>query len=155
MVYDHFVFREIDSCWELLLTQAFLSFIERLFIKAFLPHRHGSEMHKLMNEMESQKELLLTYEQTLTHKDSIVTNITHAIHKQVCCTFLSVTYLSSRVANGIIKLNGMKWMIKRDNLLCLYNESHLLRNQTIAACPCVFISFSKQIYSFGDKLMKK
>lgn len=44
--------------------------------------RHGIEMHKLMNEMESQKELLLTYEQTLTHKDSIVTNITNAIHKQ-------------------------------------------------------------------------
>lgn len=66
-----------------------MSFIKRLYIKAFLPHRHGSEMHKLMNEMESQKELLLTYEQTLTHKDSIVTNITHAIHKQVCCTFLS------------------------------------------------------------------
>lgn len=42
-------------------------------------------MNKLMNEMESQKELLLTYEQTLIHKDSIVTNITHAIHKQVCC----------------------------------------------------------------------
>lgn len=58
-------------------------------MKTFLPHRHGIEMHKLMNEMESQKELLLTYEQTLTHKDSIVTNITNAIHKQVCFTCLS------------------------------------------------------------------
>ncbi|KAL9985881.1 hypothetical protein ACROYT_G008332 [Oculina patagonica] len=35
-----------------------------------------------MNEMESQKELLLTYEQTLSHKDSIVANITNAIQKQ-------------------------------------------------------------------------
>jgi len=44
--------------------------------------RHGVEMNKLMNEMESQKELLLTYEQTLSHKDSIVANITEAIQKQ-------------------------------------------------------------------------
>ena len=44
------------------------------------------EMNKLMNEMESQKELLLTYEQTLSHKDSIVANITNAIQKQVCCS---------------------------------------------------------------------
>ena len=35
--------------------------------------------------MESQKELLLTYEQTLSHKDSIVANVTNAIQKQVCC----------------------------------------------------------------------
>lgn len=48
-----------------------------------LTYRHGVEMNKLMNEMESQKELLLTYEQTLTHKDSIVANITDAIQKQV------------------------------------------------------------------------
>ena len=41
-------------------------------------------MNKLMNEMESQKELLLTYEQTLSHKDSIVANVTNAIQKQVC-----------------------------------------------------------------------
>ena len=34
--------------------------------------------------MESQKELLLTYEQTLSHKDSIVANVTNAIQKQVC-----------------------------------------------------------------------
>lgn len=40
-----------------------------------------------MNEMESQKELLLTYEQTLTHKDSIVANITDAIQKQVSSMF--------------------------------------------------------------------
>lgn len=44
-------------------------------------------MNKLMNEMESQKELLLTYEQTLTHKDSIVANITDAIQKQVSSMF--------------------------------------------------------------------
>ncbi|XP_073240879.1 centrosomal protein POC5-like isoform X1 [Porites lutea] len=44
--------------------------------------RHGVEMNKLMNEMESQKELLLTYEQTLSHKDSIVANVTNAIQKQ-------------------------------------------------------------------------
>lgn len=41
-------------------------------------------MNKLMNGMESQKELLLTYEQTLSHKDSIVANVTNAIQKQVC-----------------------------------------------------------------------
>ena len=41
-------------------------------------------MNKLMNEMESQKELLLTYEQTLSHKDSIVANVTNAIQRQVC-----------------------------------------------------------------------
>lgn len=41
-------------------------------------------MNKLMNEMESQKELLLTYEQTLCHKDAIVANISNAIQKQVC-----------------------------------------------------------------------
>lgn len=40
-----------------------------------------------MNEMESQKELLLTYEQTLSHKDSIVANITDAIQKQVSSMF--------------------------------------------------------------------
>ena len=51
----------------------------------FFAYRHGVEINKVMNEMESRKELLLTYEQTLTHKDSIVANITNAIHKQVCC----------------------------------------------------------------------
>ena len=40
-------------------------------------------MNRLLNEMESQKELLLTYEQTLKHKDSIVANMMHAINKQV------------------------------------------------------------------------
>lgn len=49
----------------------------------YLFYRHGVEVNKLMNEMESQKELLLTYEQTLSHKDSIVANITNAIQKQV------------------------------------------------------------------------
>ncbi|XP_029212147.2 centrosomal protein POC5-like isoform X2 [Acropora millepora] len=44
--------------------------------------RHGAELNKLLNEMESQKELLHTYELTLEHKDSIVSNITNAIQKQ-------------------------------------------------------------------------
>lgn len=50
-------------------------------------------MNKLMNEVESQKVLLLTYEQAVTHRDSIVTNIT-------------MTDLSSRVANWINKYNS-------------------------------------------------
>ena len=45
-----------------------------------------------MNEMENQKELLLTYEQTLAHKDSIVANITEAIQKQVSSIFI-LTFL--------------------------------------------------------------
>ena len=45
-------------------------------------------MNRLLNEMESQKELLLTYEQTLKHKDSIVANMTHAINKQVCLLYI-------------------------------------------------------------------
>lgn len=50
----------------------------------FIFQRHGAELNKLLNEMESQKELLHTYELTLEHKDSIVSNITNAIQKQVC-----------------------------------------------------------------------
>ncbi|KAK2565330.1 Centrosomal protein POC5 [Acropora cervicornis] len=48
----------------------------------FIFQRHGAELNKLLNEMESQKELLHTYELTLEHKDSIVSNITNAIQKQ-------------------------------------------------------------------------
>ena len=54
-----------------------------LFIYFRFLSRHGFETNKLLNEMESQKELLLTYERTLSHKDSIVANVTTAIQKQV------------------------------------------------------------------------
>ena len=34
--------------------------------------------------MNETKDFVLTYEQTLSHKDSIVANVTNAIQKQVC-----------------------------------------------------------------------
>ena len=55
-----------------------------MHVICFIFQRHGAELNKLLNEMESQKELLHTYELTLEHKDSIVSNITNAIQKQVC-----------------------------------------------------------------------
>ena len=60
-----------------------------------------------MNEMESQKELLLTYEQTLSHKDSIVANITNAIQKQVCypsVVKVSYTHTSKYVFRNVFML---------------------------------------------------
>lgn len=42
-----------------------------------------ADRNKLLNEMESQKELLYTYEQSINHKDSIVANMTSALQRQV------------------------------------------------------------------------
>ncbi|KAK3754445.1 hypothetical protein QZH41_009227, partial [Actinostola sp. cb2023] len=44
--------------------------------------RHHADRNKLLNEMESQKELLYTYEQSINHKDSIVANVTSALQRQ-------------------------------------------------------------------------
>ena len=49
--------------------------------------------------MENQKELLLTYEQTLAHKDSIVANITEDNQKQVSSIFI-LTFLSGNRPSG-------------------------------------------------------
>lgn len=73
-------------------------------------------MNKLMNEMESQKELLLTYEQTLSHKDSIVANITNAIQKQVWCfVFIFISLLNSFcwwLLTTYIVIEREKWAVE-------------------------------------------
>ena len=64
-------------------------------------------MNRLLNEMESQKELLLTYEQTLKHKDSIVANMTHAINKQVWYMVLTVHCVSGFLLS--FRITGTNW----------------------------------------------
>ncbi|XP_070536064.1 centrosomal protein POC5-like isoform X2 [Ptychodera flava] len=44
--------------------------------------RHAKEKHKLLNEIESLKELLNTYEQSIERKDQVISNLTHALQKQ-------------------------------------------------------------------------
>lgn len=44
--------------------------------------KHASEMLTLQNEVESMKELLHTYEQSISRKDQVISNMTHALQKQ-------------------------------------------------------------------------
>ena len=45
-------------------------------------------MNRLLNELESMKELLLTFELTVGRKDAIISNLTSAMQKQVTQTKL-------------------------------------------------------------------
>lgn len=42
----------------------------------------GAEKNKILNEMESLKELLHTYEQSIERKDQVISNLTNAMQKQ-------------------------------------------------------------------------
>lgn len=44
--------------------------------------KHAAEKNQILNEMESVKELLHTYEQSLERKDQVISNLTHAMQKQ-------------------------------------------------------------------------
>lgn len=49
----------------------------------FLPfYRHASEKTKLLDEMNALKELLATYEKSISRKDQVISNLTHALQKQ-------------------------------------------------------------------------
>jgi centrosomal protein POC5 len=42
----------------------------------------SKEKNQVLNEMESLKELLHTYEQSIERKDQVISNLTHAMQKQ-------------------------------------------------------------------------
>lgn len=44
--------------------------------------KHAAEKNQVLNEMESLKELLHTYEQSIERKDQVISNLTHAMQKQ-------------------------------------------------------------------------
>uniref|UniRef100_A0ABM0GQ62 Centrosomal protein POC5 n=1 Tax=Saccoglossus kowalevskii TaxID=10224 RepID=A0ABM0GQ62_SACKO len=44
--------------------------------------RHAKEIHGMHNEIESLKELLHTYEQSIERKNQVISNLTHAMQKQ-------------------------------------------------------------------------
>ena len=44
-------------------------------------NRQAAEIRQLQDEMEEMKELLHTYEQTLSRKDQVITNLTTGIQK--------------------------------------------------------------------------
>ena len=48
----------------------------------FSSYRHAAEKNQVLNEMESLKELLHTYEQSIERKDQVISNLTHAMQKQ-------------------------------------------------------------------------
>ena len=50
--------------------------------KNLLNVRHAREMTSLQNELESMKELLHTYEQSIERKDEVITNLTRGMQKQ-------------------------------------------------------------------------
>jgi len=44
--------------------------------------RHAAEKNKLQNEIESLKELLMTYEQSIERKDQVISNLTRGMQRQ-------------------------------------------------------------------------
>ena len=48
----------------------------------FIHLRHAAEMNHLQNEIESMKELLHTYEQSIERKDEVISNLTRGMQKQ-------------------------------------------------------------------------
>ncbi|OWF49978.1 centrosomal protein POC5-like [Mizuhopecten yessoensis] len=64
--------------------------------------KHVSEMTALQNEVESMKELLHTYEQSISRKDQVISNMTHALQKQ-------------RERHDLLKKFG-EWKIKHNDL---------------------------------------
>eukprot|EP00118_Oscarella_pearsei_P007797 m.39033 g.39033 ORF g.39033 m.39033 type:complete len:147 (+) comp32662_c0_seq3:1409-1849(+) len=44
--------------------------------------RHAAQMSQLQNELESAKELLVTYEESIARKDTVLANLTKAVQKQ-------------------------------------------------------------------------
>ena len=55
--------------------------LSRIF-STFVSPRHAGEMMSLGNELESLKELLHTYEQSIQRKDDVISNLTGAMGKQ-------------------------------------------------------------------------
>ena len=44
--------------------------------------RHAAEINAYLNEVDSLKELLHTYEQSITRKDDVINNLTLGLQKQ-------------------------------------------------------------------------
>ena len=53
-----------------------------VFTRIKIIFRHAREVTSLQNELESMKELLHTYEQSIERKDDVITNLTRAMQKQ-------------------------------------------------------------------------
>ncbi|KAI8493683.1 Centrosomal protein poc5 [Branchiostoma belcheri] len=64
-------------------TQAKIALIERHRLEMRAEQeRHAREVSQLQNEIESLKELLHTYEQSIQRKDQVISNLTQALQRQ-------------------------------------------------------------------------
>lgn len=65
------------------LSQSKIAVIERHRLDVrLLKERHQKDLRQLQNEIEGQKELLHTYEQSVERKDQIISNLTRAVQKE-------------------------------------------------------------------------
>ncbi|XP_060075199.1 centrosomal protein POC5-like isoform X2 [Ylistrum balloti] len=85
--------------------------------------KHASEMTALQNEVESMKELLHTYEQSISRKDQVISNMTHALQKQ-----RERHDLLKKFSEWKIKHNDLKREKFASQLAAKHHERKLTRN---------------------------
>ncbi|KAL4216760.1 Centrosomal protein poc5 [Mactra antiquata] len=65
--------------------------------------KHASEKMKLLEEMNSLKELLATYEKSIERKDQVISNLTHAMKKQKDRTEMMRTFCEWKLKHNDLK----------------------------------------------------
>ncbi|KAL5019681.1 hypothetical protein ScPMuIL_002573 [Solemya velum] len=82
--------------------------------------KHASEKNKMLNEIDSLKELLHTYEQSIQRKDQVISNLTHALQKQ-----RERSEMTKKFCEWKIKHNYMKREAFASNLAYRHHERKL------------------------------
>ncbi|XP_052219894.1 centrosomal protein POC5-like [Dreissena polymorpha] len=82
--------------------------------------RHASEKMKLLDEMNSLKELLATYERSIERKDQVISNLTNALQKQKDRTEVVKTFCEWKMRHNDLKReNFCTKLAKKHHERCL------------------------------------
>ncbi|XP_052787736.1 centrosomal protein POC5-like [Mya arenaria] len=75
--------------------------------------RHASEKTKLLEEMDSLKELLATYEKSIMRKDQVISNLTNALQKQRDRVEMTKTFCEWKMKHNDMKRENFCSMLAR------------------------------------------
>lgn len=85
--------------------------------------RHASEKMKLLEEINSLKELLATYEKSIERKDQVISNLTHAMQKQKDKNEMMRTFCEWKLKHNDFKRESFCLMIaKKHHQRCLQRK---------------------------------
>lgn len=85
--------------------------------------KHASEKMKLVDEINSLKELLATYEKSIARKDQVISNLTHAMQKQKDKNEMMRTFCEWKMKHNDFKRETFCTMIaKKHHQRCLQRK---------------------------------